>query len=270
MSMPLHFVLVRHGESEANLARDYAKKGNDTYFTDEYRKRADRLSRLTPKGVEQAAAAGKWIQKFIIEPYLPNGFERYYCSPYTRTMETAGSLGLPNADWRLSFLLRERDWGDIEGLTRDEFAKTYPDSIAKQKRDPLLWKPPGGESIMEMTESRVREVYDMCHRELADSSVINVTHGEFMWGNRYALEHPTIDEWMEWEKDPKQDLHNCQILHYSRVNPQSGEISKNIEWFRSVDPYNEPDTAGEWQQIIKREFTNSQLLDFAESMPRLF
>lgn len=123
---------------------------------------------------------------------------------------------------------------------------------------------------MEMTESRVREVYDMLHRELSDSSVISVTHGEFMWGNRYALEHPTIDEWMEWEKDPNQDLNNCQILHYTRINPTTGEISKNIEWFRSVDPYNSPDSAGEWQHIVKRQFDNSQLLDFAQTLPRLF
>jgi broad specificity phosphatase PhoE len=270
MSMPLHFVLVRHGESEANFARDHARKGNDAYFTDEYRKRADRSSRLTPKGEKQAAAAGKWIQRFIFETHLPDGFGRYDCSPYTRTMETAGTLGLPSANWRLSYLLRERDWGDIEGLTKDEFAKNYPDSLAKQKRDPLLWKPPGGESIMEMTESRVREVYDTCHRELSDSSFLGVTHGEFMWGNRYALEHPTIEEWMEWEKDPDQDLHNCQILHYTRVNPETGEIAKNISWFRSVDPYNNPDSPGEWQTIIKRRFNNDQLLDFAQIMPRLF
>jgi broad specificity phosphatase PhoE len=268
--MPLHFVLVRHGESEANLARDFAKHGDETMFTEEYRKRADRLSRLTTKGTEQAQAAGAWIKRFVLDEYLPDGFERYLCSPFTRTMETAGHLDLENAIWRLSFLLRERDWGDIEGLTRSEFKETYPDSAAKQARDPLLWKPPGGESIMEMTETRIREMYDMFHRELAEKSVITVTHGEFMWGNRYALEHPTIDEWMEWEHDPKQDLHNCQILHYTRVNPETGEISKNMGWFRSVNPVTEADNPGTWKRIVRRDFTNDDLLDFAKEMPRLF
>ena len=268
--MPFHFVLVRHGESEANVARDYAKKGDTSFFTEEYRKRADRLSRLTSKGDAQARAAGEWIRKNIVEDYLPDGFTRYYCSPYNRTMETAAHLGLQQADWRISFLLRERDWGDIEGLTRKEFVTHYPDSARKQELDPLLWKPPGGESIMEMTETRVREMYDMFHRELSDKSVICVTHGEFMWGNRYALEHPTIEEWMQWEKDPSEDLHNCHILHYTRVHPETGEVANNISWVRSVDPYNNPESKGDWREIIRRKFTNDELLELANRTARLF
>jgi hypothetical protein len=123
---------------------------------------------------------------------------------------------------------------------------------------------------MEMTETRVREMYDMFHRELSDKSVICVTHGEFMWGNRYALEHPTIEEWMQWENDPAEDLHNCQVFHYTRVNPDTGEIADNISWFRSVDPYNQPNEPGEWRAIKKRHYSNEQLLDLAARTTRLF
>jgi broad specificity phosphatase PhoE len=120
MSMPNHLVLVRHGLSEGNFAREMAKKGDDTYFDDNFRERPGHEWRLMPEGVNQARKAGLWIQEHIIQEYGLPGFDRYVYSPHRRTRETAASLNLPNAGWRLNRMLRERSWGEIEDLSREE------------------------------------------------------------------------------------------------------------------------------------------------------
>jgi phosphohistidine phosphatase SixA len=42
----------------------------------------------------QAEIAGKWVKENIAER-----FDRYYCSEYTRAMETASLLDMKGAKW---------------------------------------------------------------------------------------------------------------------------------------------------------------------------
>ena len=108
MSMPNHLVLVRHGLSEGNHARDMSKKGDNSYFGAGFRERPGHEWRLMLEGVEQAKRTGQWIQEHIIEEYGLPGFDRYVYSPHRRTRETAASLRLTDAKWRLNRMLRER------------------------------------------------------------------------------------------------------------------------------------------------------------------
>ncbi len=269
--MPNHLVLVRHGESEGNYARGRAKRGDDSLFTDEYRNRADHQHRLTPRGVEQARIAGRWVTQFVLGTFDLEHFDRYYCSPYIRPMETAGNLGLPMNDegWRLSYLVRERDYGDMEGLTPSEFIEHYPHSAKKRSVDPLFWKPPGGESYAEVAETRVREMYDTFHREIPGGSVIIVAHGEFLKSNRLALEQPTTEQWEQWEDDPAYKMDNCRAMHYTRINPETGEVDPHMRWMRSVCPWKTPDDPGEWHEFGRQTYSSDRLLEIVEAVPRL-
>ena len=108
--LPANILLVRHGESEGNIAFRAEREG-DTQFilNEEFSRQHSSRWRLTNTGREQAKATGEWIN----ENY-PDGFDYYFTSEYARAIETAGLLGiketLGNPTWRISPYLRERNW----------------------------------------------------------------------------------------------------------------------------------------------------------------
>ena len=93
MTMPIDLVLVRHGESEGNVAFRQAHAGDHSLFNDGFLKRHSSRWRLSPHGVEQAHAAGDWLRQHVAD-----SFDRYYVSEYLRAMETAGHLGFGEAN----------------------------------------------------------------------------------------------------------------------------------------------------------------------------
>jgi broad specificity phosphatase PhoE len=273
MAMPNHLVLVRHGESEGNFVRSAHKKGDDSFLTPEFRERPGHEWRITPKGVEQAEAAGEWIKEHIIGEHGLPGFDRYVYSPHRRTGETAAHLGLPNAQWRLNRLLREREWGELAGMVEPEHKKNYPNNHKWMKEDPLHWAPPGGESISQVADNRVREFFDTLHRDHDEKdvqSVIGVTHGEFIWAARLVLDYMFNEDYEATEADKTQKIHNCQVVHYTRISPEDGTQSPYLRWRRSVAPWKTPGHTGEWHQSSRRTLSNDELLAQVESLPRLF
>jgi len=63
MTMPIDLVLVRHGESEGNVARRSSAAGDNSVFTEEFCGRHNSRFRLTDRGREQARAAGAWLRE---------------------------------------------------------------------------------------------------------------------------------------------------------------------------------------------------------------
>lgn len=273
MAMPEHLVLVRHVESEGNLARSAAKREDLTYLTDEYRERPGHEWRITKRGQEQAVATGQWIQRHILDEYGLAKFGRYLYSPHRRTRETAGHLALPNAKWRIARLLREREHGEAGGLTDQEFQEQYPKNFAWMLKDPLHWAPPGGESISQVADNRVRELFDTLHREHDQKdikSAVAVTHGEFIWASRLVLDYMLNEDYQASENDKSQKIHNGQVVHYTRLDPKTGSIAPYLRWSRSVCPFRDGDVAGEWRESRRRELSNQELLAQAAAIPRLF
>lgn len=136
MTMPIDLVLVRHDESESNLARKLPKRGRR--FPDELRERPTSKVRLTDKGREQAWIAGEWIRKNIFDR-----FDRYYTSEFIRAMETAAHLDFAEARWCVEFYLRERDWGGILGTMPDEERKEkFAEEMRTKEMDAFFWIPP--------------------------------------------------------------------------------------------------------------------------------
>ena len=251
--MPTDLIWIRHGHSEGNLVMETSKQGNDSLFTPDFRERPGHRWRLTDEGREQARLAGTWVTKNIGEK-----FDRYYCSPYVRTQETAAHLALSDAEWRLDQRLRERDWGEIGSLPRGEHKELYPRNSTLQKMDALYWRPPGGESIGDV-RMRVRTFFDTLHRECEGLSVIVVTHGEVMSAVRAALEYLSDETWLDLDEDKSRKICNTHIYHYTRRDPETGEVGKYLSRRRAVCPYMSLDTG--WNMIERKRFSNDELLE---------
>lgn len=56
-------VLIRHGESEGNVARQKSLQGDDSLFYGEFKNRHSSNWRLTDRGRQQALAAGEWLRE---------------------------------------------------------------------------------------------------------------------------------------------------------------------------------------------------------------
>lgn len=69
---PVDLVLVRHGESEGNLANYRSKCGFEEDWTGEFRNRHSSQYRLTDHGRTQAKIAGEYIRENIYK-----SFDRY-------------------------------------------------------------------------------------------------------------------------------------------------------------------------------------------------
>jgi broad specificity phosphatase PhoE len=61
--LPIDLVLVRHGQSEGNAANRLSENGDNSVFSDEFRRRHSASFRLTERGRSQAVRAGKWIEQ---------------------------------------------------------------------------------------------------------------------------------------------------------------------------------------------------------------
>ena len=265
MTMPINLVLVRHGESEGNVAVEHSKKGDSSLFTDVFKQRHSSEWRLSDTGVKQAICAGKWIKKNI--PFTGDDF---YTSAYLRARETAALLDLPGAQWKIDDKLRERDRGAMDVLSHDERG-AYKKEIERKRLDPFHYRFPSGESIAD-TVMRMRNGFmSTAHRQLSDKNVFCVCHGEVMWAFRFPLEYMLPEEYNELDrsKHPHHHIHNCQIIWYSRQNPENGQLSPTIRWVRSVCPWDMALSSNDWHEIIPRKYTNAQLLAQVKQTPRI-
>jgi 2,3-bisphosphoglycerate-dependent phosphoglycerate mutase len=139
-------VLIRHGESQWNLENRF------TGWVD---------VPLSPKGIEEAKAAGKKLAGFT--------FDRAFSSVLARANETLrlvlegiGQTGIPIEKDKA---LNERMYGELQGLNKAETAKKFGDEQVKIWRRSYDVRPPGGESLKDTAE-RVLPYYDSQHQAL--------------------------------------------------------------------------------------------------------
>jgi broad specificity phosphatase PhoE len=123
--------LVRHGETVWNQAG---------------RQQGQLDSPLTPKGVEQARAAGRFLQRILPEE-VDVVLET---SPLGRARTTAEliavELGIAGPDVRSSPLLMEHALGAWEGLTYAEIDDRFPGARQAREADKWRYVIDGGES----------------------------------------------------------------------------------------------------------------------------
>lgn len=151
---PIQLILVRHGQSEGNVAAEAAQR-DDLERIDVPARDPD--VSLSATGREQAAAVGRWMAA-LAEDEQP---EIVWSSPYRRARETA-EVALEVAglalDQRVDERLRDRDMGVTDKLTAAGIRAAFPEEA--ERRDWLgkfYYRPPGGESWADVA-MRVRAV----------------------------------------------------------------------------------------------------------------
>lgn len=266
--MPIDLVLVRHGESEGNIAAHFSYQGDHSLYTEEFKRRHSSLWRLTDKGREQAEIAGMWIRANI-----GSHFGRYYSSDYLRAIETAGNLELPAARWYTDFNLRERDHGYLDSVSQEERKILYEKDLALLERDGFYGAPPGwnSESMAGLYVRAYRGPIDTLHRECSNMAVIMVLHGEVMWTYRIGLERMPLEHYnlMRKSENPCDKMHNCQILHYTRLLPFTSALYPHFQFMRSACPWDMTISSNEWREIKRVTYSNEDLLARVAQFPRL-
>lgn len=162
-----YLVLMRHGQSAWNLENRF------TGFTD---------IGLTDMGRKEAERAGKHLENI--------SFDRVFCSTLSRAITTAeislAASGKSNAHLAAngSFAmtchddLRERDYGDLTGLNKDETREKYGADQVHIWRRSYDTAPPGGESLKDVV-ARVAPYYAAHMKPEIDAgkNVLLAAHG---------------------------------------------------------------------------------------------
>jgi 2,3-bisphosphoglycerate-dependent phosphoglycerate mutase len=157
-------VLLRHGQSQWNLENRF------TGFKD-----VD----ITDAGAAEAVTAGQKLKKAGIV------FKRVFTSTQKRANRTA-EIALTEsgqADLIKTMIrhddLRERDYGDLTGLNKDETKAKYGADQVHIWRRSYDTPPPGGESLKDIVEKRTGPYFTANIKPLVDAgeNILIAAHG---------------------------------------------------------------------------------------------
>src|SRR5690349_20038264 len=139
----VELLLIRHGESEGNVAATEAREAGveDIQVADQ-----DADVDLSGTGRDQAEALGTALGRIAGE-FRPDAV---VSSPYARARQTA-EIAVETAGWplevRIDERLRDRELGILDRLTRLGVENRYPEeSERRESLGKLYYRPPGGES----------------------------------------------------------------------------------------------------------------------------
>jgi ribonuclease H / adenosylcobalamin/alpha-ribazole phosphatase len=219
--------LVRHGQSEANVASQLAEASGALEVPLVYR---DMDYPLSPVGREQATALGN---RFAGET-TP---ETILASPYVRTRQTTDLFcaQLPEAvrpKLRFDERLRERERGVFDGLTVAGVKERLPYEFNQRKfLGKFYHRAPGGESWCDVVQ-RLRAVVDRVLLQHAGQRVMIISHEVVIYCLRYILED--MDEAQILAIDAAGDLPNCSVTEYDFDSAAQRMVLSG----RSNAPYN--------------------------------
>ncbi len=162
--MPNYLVLMRHGQSQWNLENRFTGF-HDIDITDLGRREAEEAGRrIAASGINFDAVFTSTLQR------------AYHTAEIA--LDKAGQGALVGKMVRHDDL-RERDYGDLTGLNKAETAKKYGDEQVHIWRRSYDVNPPGGESLQDVVEKRVRPYYEAHIKPLiaAGKNVLVAAHG---------------------------------------------------------------------------------------------
>jgi 2,3-bisphosphoglycerate-dependent phosphoglycerate mutase len=165
-------VLCRHGQSEWNL------KNLFTGWRD---------PDLTALGVEEAKTAGQKLKANGIS------FDVAFTSGLSRAQKTCqlilNELGQPQVTTHRHIALNERDYGELNGLNKDDARKKWGEEQVHIWRRSYDTPPPGGESLKD-TAARVLPYYvhDILPVVLSGKRTLVAAHGNSLRALIMAME----------------------------------------------------------------------------------
>ncbi len=184
-------VLVRHGQTMGNVQRVW-----QGWIEGE----------LAPLGMEQAEATARHLAA------SEETFDALYSSPLRRSWQTAEIVGralglLPVAHDGL----KEIWFGEIEGLTFEEFATHYPEVHRRwSDRGDVSYTWPGGESRAELHQ-RARHAIEEITTWHKDQSIVVVAHGGSLRAILTYLFPEQLGQWWTYS------LGNCSLTRVRLV-----------------------------------------------------
>ena len=220
--------LVRHGQSQGNVARDAAHEAGLGVIDLDLRDVDVPLSDL---GHQQAQATGRWFAA-LPEDEKP---EVLLSSPYIRARQTAeaiceaGGLAGGAKPTVTDERLREREFGIFDGLTTVGIREKFPEEAAhRTKMGKFYHRPPGGESWADVI-LRLRSVMNTINLQYANKRVLVVCHQVVVLCFRYILDELTEADILTIDK--QSEILNCGIAAYDfEPNQLSLCVPKLVLW----------------------------------------
>lgn len=174
-------IIFRHGQSVWNLENKF------TGWVD---------VELTPKGVEEAKAAGEKLKGFTFDYAYASDLKRAQ-NTLKISLETAGHKPLTPT---YNKALNERMYGDLQGLNKADTAAKYGDEQVKIWRRSYDIAPPNGESLKD-TAARVIPYFEseIVPKLKAGKNIVVAAHGNSLRALIMYLEKMTPAQILEFE-----------------------------------------------------------------------
>jgi broad specificity phosphatase PhoE len=222
----VELLLIRHGESEGNVAATDARMAGAEVIAVPAR---DADVNLSGTGQEQAKALGAALAR-IAEEFRPDAV---VSSPYARAFQTA-EIAVEAAGWpvkvQLDERLRDRELGILDRLTRLGVEKRYPEEAERREwLGKMYYRPPGGESWADVA-LRLRSVLDELNNLGSGHRVMLVCHDALIMLFRYVLEGMTEKELLDLAASTS--VLNASITRFVRP---AGEGPWTLESFNVAD-----------------------------------
>ena len=258
-NLPVDLVIVRHGQSEANMMIDMTKRG-DASAKEAMRaaKRHDSEMRLTDKGRTQARTVGAWLRKNAPQ------FDAFYCSQYVRTKETAAEMGLPNACWHADLMIRERDQGVQDGGGDVKLGLDDEEQFRMQK-SPMYWQPVAGESMADVV-TRVRHFLQTLSECSAGLSVVVVCHYRTIHAFRILLEEIPQESYSDLLAET---MPNCCVWWYSRRDLEGEKVHWQVASVKRIAVGEDGSAEIIAKPVTRKIFSNAALLQQIASTPQV-
>ena len=237
---PQRLYMVRHGQSQGNVARDIADEAGHHEIAIDVRDVDVPLSEL---GHRQAKAAGEWFAA-VPEAERP---EVILTSPYIRAKQTAqaiceagavaGGPQRPIVDERL----REREFGIFDRLTTAGIRARFPEEAEHRTMlGKFYHRPPGGESWADVI-LRLRSMLNTINLHYSDRRVLVVCHQVVVLCFRYILEE--LDEGDILRIDKQADVLNCGICAFDFEHDDQGLCAPKLALWNHGAPLEAEGTA---------------------------
>lgn len=174
--VPVRLILVRHGETAANIEGRMQGRGNDP---------------LTERGRQQATAVAARLSR----EFAP--IDAIYTSPLIRARTTAETIGAQvGITPRLRDGLQEMHLGELDGVSASDLAGAMPKDIDTAY--------PGGETIRGFVERIMGTLYGIVAAHPGKTIVV-VTHGGVIGTALAHWTHGHGGAWQEFVHD------NCAL-----------------------------------------------------------
>jgi 2,3-bisphosphoglycerate-dependent phosphoglycerate mutase len=170
-----NFIIVyRHGETYDNLNKIFSGWRDNT--------------EITPKGKEQAEILADKVKDLKLDLVIT--------SDQVRSIQTAEIVMKyhPDIKWETDWRIKERNYGDLNGQSKDEWMKKDPEKA-------ILWRrsydvpPPGGESIVDV-EKRVFPFLEELIKRIKNEKInvaLSMHNNSMRVARRYFENLPIVD-----------------------------------------------------------------------------